>query len=59
MEKLECIGHIQKRVGLRLRKLRSTHKGPLSDGKGITGQGRLTEKLMNKLQKMLTRLFIS
>ena len=45
-------GHIQKKVGLRLRKLRSTHKGPLSDGKGITGQGRLTEKLMNKLQNI-------
>ena len=52
VEKLECIGHIQKRVGSRLRKLRSTHKGPLSDGKGITGQGRLTEKLMNKLQNL-------
>ena len=39
-------------MGLRLRKLRSTHKGPLSDGKGITGQGRLTEKLMNKLQNL-------
>ena len=52
VEKLECIGHIQKRVGSRLRKLRSSHKGPLSDGKGITGQGRLTEKLMNKLQNL-------
>ena len=41
-----------KRVGSRLRKLRSTHKGPLSDGKGITGQGRLTEKLMNNLQNL-------
>ena len=52
VEKLECIGHIQKRVGSRLRKLCSTHKGPLSDGKGITGQGHLTEKLMNKLQNL-------
>ena len=39
VEKLECIGHMQKRVGSRLRKLCSTHKGPFSDGKGITGQG--------------------
>ena len=52
VEKLECIGHMQKRVGSRLRKLRSTHKAPLNDGKGITGQGPLTEKLMNKLQNL-------
>ena len=33
--------------------LTHTHKkGPLSDGKGITGQGRLTENLMNKLQNL-------
>ena len=52
LEKLEYIGHMQKRVGSRLRKLRNTHKGVLSDGKGIPGQGRLTEKLMNKLQNL-------
>ena len=49
VEKLECIGQMQKRVGSRLRQLRNTHKGVLSDGKGILVQGRLTEKLMNKL----------
>ena len=52
VEKLEYIGHMQKRVGSRLRKLRNTQKGVLSDGKGISGQGRLTEKLMNKLQNL-------
>lgn len=50
--KLECIGHVQKHVGARLRKLKSDFKGKkLSDGKGIGGgKGRLTEKVMNTLQ---------
>ena len=43
---------MQRRVGLRLCQLHNTHKGVFSDGKGITGQGRLTEKLMNKLQSL-------
>ncbi|CAB3997757.1 Hypothetical predicted protein [Paramuricea clavata] len=34
-KKLECIGHVQKRVGSRLRKLKSANKGlKLADGKG-------------------------
>ena len=38
--KLECIGHVQKRVGSRLRKLKTTGKGgKLSDGKGFGGKG--------------------
>ena len=41
-----------KRFGSRLCQLHSKHKEPLSDGKGITDQGRLTEKLMNKLQNL-------
>ena len=35
-------------MGWRLHKLHNAHKGALSDVKGIAGQGRLTEKLMNK-----------
>ena len=51
VNKLECIGHIQKRVGTRLRKLKSANtKAVLSDGKKLSGQGRLTEKFINKLQ---------
>ena len=42
--------HFQKRVGARLRKLKSENKGKLSDGKLLTGKGRLTEKVINKLQ---------
>ena len=50
VEKLECVGHIQKRVGGRLRKLKATNKERLSDGKTLGGKGRLTEKVINKLQ---------
>ena len=49
--KLECIGHIQKRVGSRCRMLRKSLKGTkLNDGKGISGQGRLTDRAINILQ---------
>ena len=50
-EKLECIGHVQKRVGSRLRKLKSSHKGlKLDDGKGLSGKGRLTDAKIDILQ---------
>ena len=52
VEKLECIRHIQKQIGSRLRNLRSKHKEKLSDGKGISVHGRLTEKMINKLQNL-------
>ncbi|GFV93361.1 uncharacterized protein TNCV_3685841 [Trichonephila clavipes] len=41
--KLECIGHIKKRVGTRLRKLKSRNKG-------LGEKGKLTDGLINKLQ---------
>ena len=49
--KLKCVGHVQKRLGTRLRKLRheKTHE-ILSDGKKISGKGRLTDKIINKMQ---------
>ena len=51
IEKLECIGHIQKRIGGRLRKLKSDWKGKkLADGKSISGVGRLSDNAINKLQ---------
>lgn len=50
IEKLECIGHVQKRMGSRLRKLKQTLRGvKLSDGKALGGKGRLTDGLINKL----------
>jgi hypothetical protein len=50
--KLECIGHVQKRVGSRLRKLKSSNKGlTLADGKkGLSGKGRLTDSKIDVLQ---------
>ena len=50
VEKLECVGHIQKRVGNRLLNLRNTMKTPLADGKTLRGRGHLTDKIINKLQ---------
>lgn len=51
INKLECVGHVQKRVGTRLRKLVQDNKGVnLSDGKKIQGKGRLTAAVINKLQ---------
>ena len=49
--KLECVGHVQKRVGHRLRELVKKHSGSkLSDGRSIGGRGRLTGDLINSLQ---------
>ena len=49
--KLEGVGHAQKRLGTRFRKLRDDMKGKkLGDGKGILGKGRLTDKIINKMQ---------
>ena len=40
IEKRECIGHVQKRVGGRLRKLKEKYHGVKpSDGKTIEGRG--------------------
>ena len=51
VEKLECIGHIQKRVGSRLRNLKKRWgKTNLDDGKLISGIGRLRDKDINRLQ---------
>ena len=49
--KSECVVHVQKRLGTRLQKVRNDYKGKkLADGKSISGKGRLTDKLMNKMQ---------
>lgn len=51
VEKLECIGHISKRMGTRLRKLKKFFGGnPLSDCKSKKGRGRLTDKVIDKFQ---------
>jgi len=43
ISKLECIGHVQKRVGTRLRKLKKNNKG-------LGGKGKLTDHIIDKLQ---------
>lgn len=44
MEKLECVGHVQKRLGTRLRTLKTKMKNvKLSDDKKLGGKGRLID----------------
>ncbi|GFW36693.1 uncharacterized protein TNCV_1956931 [Trichonephila clavipes] len=50
IQKIEYVGHFQKRMGTRLRKLKIVYsKKKLSDGKTIGGKGRLTDSLIDKL----------
>ncbi|GFX13371.1 uncharacterized protein TNCV_2191261 [Trichonephila clavipes] len=50
IQKVECVGHVQKRMGTRLRKLKLVYsKKKLSDGKTIGGKGRLTDSFIDKL----------
>lgn len=49
INKLECIGHVQKRMGTRLLKMRA-EKDVLSDGKKLSGENRLTTAAVQKLQ---------
>lgn len=49
LEKVECVGHVQKRMGTRLRNLKHLNRGKkLSDGKSLSGKNRLTDKLIDK-----------
>ena len=51
VQKEECVGHIQKRVGKALRDIKKSMKGQkLSDGLTTGGVGRLTDKMIDKLQ---------
>lgn len=49
--KLDCVGHLQKRMGKHLMNLKARTKGKPADGKPIGGQGRLTEDKIKHLQK--------
>lgn len=49
VKKLECVGHVQKRLGSRLWSLKK-RAGRLEDGKSLGGTGQLTETRINKLQ---------
>jgi hypothetical protein len=51
VEKLECVGHVQKRMGSRLRKLKKTLSGTkLDDGKSLGGRNRLTDSQIDLIQ---------
>lgn len=51
ISKLECLGHVQKRMGTRLRRLKSENKHIiLSDGKGLGGKNRLSQAAIDQLQ---------
>ncbi|GFS72217.1 uncharacterized protein TNCV_2442561 [Trichonephila clavipes] len=51
VEQLECVGHVQKRMGTRLRNILKMSKGiKLSDGENISGRGRLTLKKVDSIQ---------
>jgi hypothetical protein len=51
IKKEECVGHVQKRLGTALRKYKNDRKGKkLSDGKTVGGKGRLTDKVIDKMQ---------
>ncbi|GFX65550.1 uncharacterized protein TNCV_5082861 [Trichonephila clavipes] len=46
VSKIECVGHVQKRRGTRLRKVKQM-SSKLSDGKSIGGKGRLTDRMID------------
>ncbi|GFU57111.1 uncharacterized protein TNCV_1779741 [Trichonephila clavipes] len=49
--KLECIGHVMKRMRSRLRRFKAKMRGQkLSDGKALCGKNRLTEASIDQLQ---------
>ena len=51
VSKLECVGHVQKRLGSRLRSLKKRMgQSRLEDGKPIGGTGRLTKSKIDQLQ---------
>ena len=52
VRKVECVGHIQRRMGGRLRRKKKDTKGKkLSDGKTIGGHNRLTDNLIDIFQR--------
>jgi hypothetical protein len=51
IKKEECVGHVQKRLGTALKKYKNDNKGKkLSDGKSVGGKGRLTDKMIDRMQ---------
>ena len=51
--KVDCVGHVQKRMWKYLLTLKARTKGNLLDGKAIGGQGRLTETRIKKCRNSM------
>lgn len=52
IKKIECVGHVKKRMGRRLREMRSIKPKPtLEDGKPLTGKNRLTLLAVGRIQE--------
>ena len=51
VERVDCVGHVQKRMGTALRELKKQYRGqkPL-DGTTTGGAGRVTESAIHSLQ---------
>lgn len=50
LNKVECVGHVQKRMGSRLRQLKNSMRGKkLKDNKNLGGKGRLTDKFIDEI----------
>ena len=50
--KLECVGHVQKRLGTRLRNIREIYK---EKKPSLSGRGKLTDKVINSMQNFYGR----
>ena len=56
--KEECVGHVQKRLGTALRNYTKSVKGPglkMSDGGKVDSRGRLTDNVVDEMQKYYGR----
>ncbi|GFV89826.1 uncharacterized protein TNCV_4690551 [Trichonephila clavipes] len=51
IEKLECVGHVEKRMGTRLRAMKLLKGKKLEDKKSLGGRNRLTDAEIDKLQR--------
>ena len=47
VSKMECVGHVQKRLGTRLRNIREVYK---KRKPSLSGRGKLTDKVINSMQ---------
>ena len=51
--KLDCVGHVQKRMGKHLFNLKARTKEKLADGKPIGGRGRLTDTKIKNFKNIM------